>query len=164
MFFLVALFFLGFFSRSWSGWRCLVGSFRACAIDIRAAPLVFEGGLGRSWRRPRIQFGLLKKMYDTNPMLTFLRPPESETTRLLGSQNFTRQSALGRTGHKISQGWTRRKLHLQHATVHRGGSMRKKLSKCHPELLMEGHVSCGAYKKKTDPECQLRGRKLLQSL
>lgn len=29
--------------------------------------------------------------------------------------------------------------------------MRKKLSKCHPELLMEGHVSCGAYKKKPTP-------------
>lgn len=127
MFFLVVLFLLGFFSQSWSGWRCLVGSFRACAFDRRAAPLVFEGGLGRTWRRRRVHFGLLQKcMIPTQCQL--LRPPESETTRLrlLRWPNFTRQSALGRTGHKIAQWWTRRKLHLQHATVHHCRSIPEK--------------------------------------
>ena len=80
--------------------------------------------------------------------IPILHGPVEET----GWHNSTNQSGLGRTVHKTPQRWTTRS-----ATCHQlscGWILRKKKSKRHPNVLMDGHVSC--YKQNSTPNFSQR--------
>ena len=77
-----------------------------------------------------------------------------------GRHNSTNQGGFARTVHKISQRWTTRKLRVQPATsCHYGGTLKKTLSKCHPNVLMDGHVSSEVYKQNSTPNSTRDSRK-----
>lgn len=74
--------------------------------------------------------------------------PEKDT----GWQNFTNQSGLGRIVQEISQRRATRKLHLQYATNYHCGKKIEKLSNCHPNVLVDGHVSSETCKANSDSQ------------
>ena len=92
---------------------------------------------------------------------TFARPNQRlRSCKGHGWHNSTNQSGLGRAVHKRSQRWTTRKLRVQHATsCHCGRTLQKNLSKCHPNVLMDGHVSCEVNKQNSTPNWSEDSRK-----
>ena len=58
--------------------------------------------------------------------------PRSFKGRRDDKLNFTNQSGPGRTAHKMVQKWTRRKFHLQHATIQHCRSIQKKIANVIP--------------------------------
>ena len=95
---------------------------------------------------------------------TFARPSQRlRSCKGHGVTQLYNQSGLGRTVHKISQRWTTRKLRVQHATsCHCGRTLKKNLSKCHPNVLMDGHVSCEVYKQNSTPNSLRDSRKQIK--
>ena len=79
-----------------------------------------------------------------------------------GWQNSTNQNRFGRTLPLISWRWTTKKLHSQYATISHVEEFRKKLSKCHPNVLVDGHISCEVYKRNSAPNSSKDSRKRIQ--
>ena len=92
--------------------------------------------------------------------LSPVRVRDHGPVRDTGWHNSTNQSGPGKTENKISQRWTTRKLRVQHATsCHCGRTLKKNLSKCHPNVLMDGHVSSEVYKQNSTPNSSRDSRK-----
>ena len=78
-----------------------------------------------------------------------------------GWQNSTNQSGFGRTAHKSLSDELRRSLacNMPPIIIIVEELWRKILSKCHPNVLMDGRASCKVYKQNSTPNSSRNSRK-----